>query len=165
MSLLISIVMGSDSDLPIVNETFKILDEFQVGYEKRILSAHRTPKEVSDWALNLEDLGFKVVIAAAGGAAHLAGVVAAHTVLPVIGLPIPGKNLAGADSLYSMVMMPGGIPVGVVGLGSGGARNAALLAIAILALEDSQLKDTLKLYRERQRQTVLTKDSKLQEEG
>ncbi len=164
MKPLVSVVMGSDSDLPVVAKTLETLKKFQVDYEKRILSAHRTPAQVTEWAAQLEENGVQVVIAAAGGAAHLAGVIAAHTILPVIGLPIPGSSLAGADSLYSMVQMPGGIPVGVVGLGSGGAKNAALLTIAILALQDDRLKAALHDYRQEQASAVLEKDRKLQGE-
>lgn len=156
----IAIIIGSDSDLPIIRKCTSILDEFKIPYELRILSAHRTPEAVSDFVGGLENAGCAVVIAAAGKAAHLPGVVAAQTLLPVIGLPIDG-GMDGLDALLSIVQMPKGIPVATVGINN--AQNAALLAIHILALSDSQIKNKLSEYREEQKNIVLKKDRDLRE--
>ncbi len=129
--------MGSDSDLPVMNEASKILDVFAVGHEIKIISAHRSPDYLSKYALSVLKRGIKVVIAGAGGAAHLAGVFAANTPLPVIGVPVKSKSLDGLDSLLSMVQMPAGVPVATVAIG--GAKNAGLLAVQILAVSDSAL--------------------------
>lgn len=160
---LVAVVMGSDSDLPVVGEALSVLDEFGVPYEVRVLSAHRTPREVSAWASSLAARGVRVVIAAAGGAAHLPGVVAAHTVLPVIGLPVRGCAFEGLDSLLSMVQMPAGVPVAVVAVD--GARNAGLLAVQVLAVADASLASALAAYRERLARSVLEKDERLRAAG
>jgi 5-(carboxyamino)imidazole ribonucleotide mutase len=142
---LVGILMGSDSDLDVMREAAKALDEFEVSQEMRVISAHRTPEDLSDYARGARERGMKVIIAGAGGAAHLPGVCAAFTTLPVIGVPVLGKSLAGADSLYSIVQMPPGIPVATVGIGN--ARNAGLLAVAILAVADERLAARLDEFR------------------
>ena len=136
---LVGILMGSDSDWPKIKAAAAALEEFDVPYEVRVMSAHRTPDLVQQYASTAAARGLKVIIAAAGGAAHLAGVVAAHTMLPVIGIPVPTELQGGLDSLLSMVQMPGDVPVATVGVGGGGARNAGLLAVQILALADPAL--------------------------
>jgi len=141
----IGIIMGSDSDLPIMEKAFNVCKEFNISYEVKILSAHRTPEEHSNYSKSAESRGLKVIIAAAGGAAHLPGVTAANTLLPVIGVPIKGQSFEGMDSLLSIVQMPSGIPVATVAVN--GAKNAALLAIEILALSDNNIKDKLNDYR------------------
>ena len=150
----VAIMMGSKSDLPTMEEASKILKEFGVGCEMRVLSAHRSPKETAEYAEALEGRGVKVVICGAGGSAALAGVVAAHTQLPVIGIPIE-STLNGLDSLLSTVQMPPGVPVGAVAIGKGGAKNAGLLALRILALNDKAIKDGLKKFSDDQRQAIL----------
>ena len=141
----IGIIMGSDSDLPIMEKAFNICKEFNISYEVKILSAHRTPEEHSNYSKSAESRGLKVIIAAAGGAAHLPGVTAANTLLPVIGVPIKGQSFEGMDSLLSIVQMPSGIPVATVSVN--GAKNAAFLAIEILALSNNNIKDKLNDYR------------------
>ncbi len=141
----IGIIMGSDSDLPIMQKAFEVCKEFDMPFEVKILSAHRTPEEHSEYSRTAEERGLKVIIAAAGGAAHLPGVTAANTTLPVIGVPIKGKSFEGMDSLLSIVQMPSGIPVASVAVD--GAKNAALLAVEILAIENNELKAKLKEYR------------------
>jgi 5-(carboxyamino)imidazole ribonucleotide mutase len=158
----VAILMGSDSDLPTMEETLKILREFGVGYEVHIASAHRTPARVMEFAAAAEGRGLRVLIAAAGGAAHHAGVIAAHTVLPVIGVPMDGGSLQGMDALLSTVQMPAGIPVACVAIGKAGARNAALLAVEILALADGRLRTALHAYRQRLAAQVTEKDRTLQ---
>jgi 5-(carboxyamino)imidazole ribonucleotide mutase len=145
----VGIVMGSDSDWPKINAVAAALDEFDVPYEVSVMSAHRTPEVVQSYAAGASGRGLKVIIAAAGGAAHLAGVVAAHTILPVIGIPVPTDLQGGLDSLLSMVQMPGDIPVATVGVGSGGPRNAGLLAVEILATADEGLAAKLAAFRKR----------------
>lgn len=140
---LVGIVMGSDSDWPVMAETVKLLAGFGVAHEVEVMSAHRTPERASEWASTAEARGLRVIIAAAGGAAHLAGVVAAHTNLPVIGVPLIGWALEGLDALLSTVQMPGGVPVATVAIGKAGARNAAVLATQILALNDDTLRQKL----------------------
>jgi len=152
---LVGIIMGSASDWDVVKEAHKILDEFDVPHEYRVLSAHRAPAAVTEYALSAEKRGLKVIIGAAGGAAHLAGVLAAQTLLPVLGIPMESPALKGMDSLLSTVQMPAGIPVGTLAIGKAGAKNAALLAIGILALSDPKLRDRLQLYRETQTKSVL----------
>lgn len=144
------IVMGSDSDWPVVSETAKILKEFKIAFEAKVLSAHRTPDETAKYASQLEGRGVKVAIAAAGGAAALAGVVAAHTSVPVIGIPMTTTDLNGMDSLLSTVQMPPGVPVATVAIGKMGAKNAAFLAMRILALGDKKLRAQLAHYRKNQ---------------
>lgn len=143
----VSIVMGSKSDLPVMENTMEMLKEFGVSYEVRVLSAHRTPEETHEYALGLKEKGVKVVIAAAGGAAHLAGVIAGTTTLPVIGVPVQTSALGGMDSLLSIVQMPKGIPVATVAIGKAGAANAAILAVQMIALSDETLAEKLVEYK------------------
>lgn len=149
----IGVVMGSSSDWGVMKAATETLGQFGVEHETKVLSAHRTPKQLEEWVSDLRDRGFAAVIAAAGGAAHLAGVVAAFTTLPVIGVPIKGSAFEGTDSLLSMVQMPSGIPVAVVAVN--GAKNAALLAIEILAVADSSLKEKMDAFRKQQADKVL----------
>ena len=146
----VSIVMGSKSDLPTMGEASKMLKEFGVEYEVRVLSAHRTPKETAEYAAGLKARGIEVVIAGAGGAAHLAGVIASETTLPVIGVPIQTKALGGLDSLLSIVQMPGGIPVATTAIGNAGAKNAGILAVQMMALKDESLAAKLVEFKEKQ---------------
>lgn len=155
----IAIIMGSDSDLPIVKQAIDTLKEFEVPMEVRVMSAHRTPDDVSAFAKNAREEGFGAIIAAAGKAAHLAGVIAAYTTLPVIGIPIKSSTLDGLDALLSTVQMPGGVPVATVAID--GAKNAALLAIEMLAIEDADLERKLIAYREKQSEEVRTKNSSI----
>jgi len=151
----IGIVMGSTSDWETMKAAAKVLEEFGVPYEAKAMSAHRTPHAVAEWATNAQKSGKKAIIAAAGGAAHLAGVVAAHTTLPVLGVPMPSKHLQGLDSLLSTVQMPKGIPVSTFAIGEAGAANAALFAVALLALSDSSLQKKLSDFRVKQTEAVL----------
>ena len=151
----IGIVMGSTSDWETMKAAAKVLEEFGVPYEAKAMSAHRTPHAVAEWATNGQKNGLKAIIAAAGGAAHLAGVVAAHTTLPVLGVPMPSKHLQGLDSLLSTVQMPKGIPVATFAIGEAGAGNAALFAVALLALSDSGMAKKLADFRAKQTETVL----------
>lgn len=150
----VGIVMGSDSDWPLLKEAAAVLDEFGVEYEVRVISAHRTPEQASAYAKTAANRGLCVIIAAAGGAAHLGGVLAAHTTLPVIGLPVKGGALNGVDALLSIVQMPAGIPVATVTLGSAGPVNAALLAVQILALGRPDLRKKLARHKEALKQKV-----------
>lgn len=154
---LVGIVMGSDSDWPIMRAAAQTLKNFGVAYEAKVLSAHRTPNAALDYAVTASERGMKVLIGAAGGAAHLAGVLAAKTALPVLGVPIPSKHLLGLDSLLSMVQMPGGIPVATFAVGEAGATNAALFAVAILALNDAEMANKLAEFRIQQTEKVLSK--------
>ena len=154
---LVGIVMGSDSDWPVMRAAAVVLKDFGVPYEARVLSAHRTPDAALDYAAQAAGNGLKVLIGAAGGAANLAGVLAAKTTLPVLGVPMPSKHLQGLDSLLSMVQMPGGIPVATFAVGEAGATNAALFAIATLALGDAALAQKLADFRQRQSEKVLAK--------
>ena len=151
----VGIVMGSTSDWETMKAAAKVLEEFGVAYEAKAMSAHRTPKAVAAWAEGAQKTGMKAIIAAAGGAAHLAGVVAAHTTLPVLGVPMPSKHLGGLDSLLSTVQMPKGIPVATFAIGEAGAANAALFAVALLALSDASLESKLKDFRTKQTEAVL----------
>ena len=160
----VAVIMGSKSDLPILQNAFKVFDHFGVGFTARVLSAHRTPCEAAEFASGLEKNGYKVVICAAGMAAHLGGVVAAHTTLPVIGLPVASEPFNGLDALFSIVQMPPGIPVAAVTAGKAGGKNAALYAVSMLALSDSGLAARLREYRAEQREMVLNADAELQEE-
>lgn len=162
-SALVGIVMGSDSDWPKIKAAQAALDEFAVPAEVRVMSAHRTPAVVQEYASTARARGLKVIIAAAGGAAHLAGVVAAHTTLPVIGLPVPTPELGGLDSLLSTVQMPGDVPVATVAVGMGGARNAGLLAVQILAVSDELLAQKLAAFKQRLEQQIASKNTRLQE--
>jgi 5-(carboxyamino)imidazole ribonucleotide mutase len=147
--------MGSASDWETMKAAAKVLDDFGVPYETKAMSAHRTPQAVAEWASNAHKNKMKAIIAAAGGAAHLAGVVAAHTTLPVLGVPMPSKHLQGLDSLLSTVQMPKGIPVATFAIGEAGAANAALFAIALLALSDKSLSAKLDEFRRKQTEAVL----------
>src|SRR5882672_6926720 len=151
---LVGIVMGSASDWDTMKPAAKMLEEFGVPYESKAMSAHRSPELVSEWAGGAHKRGMKVIIAAAGGAAHLAGVVAAHTTLPVLGVPMASKHLQGLDSLLSTVQMPKGIPVATFAIGDAGAANAALFAVAVLALSDSSLASKLQEFRKKQTEAV-----------
>lgn len=135
----VMIVMGSDSDLPVMNEASQVLKDYDVAFDVRIMSAHRSPDDVAKFAKNARKDGTKVIIAGAGGAAHLAGVIASFTTLPVIGVPMDTKELKGVDSLFSIVQMPSGIPVATVAIGKTGAKNAAILALQILGLADKRI--------------------------
>lgn len=159
---LVGIVMGSDSDWPKIKKAAQALEEFEVPYEVRVMSAHRTPELVVRYASSAVDRGLRVIIAAAGGAAHLAGVIAAHTTLPVIGLPVPTPELGGIDSLLSTVQMPGDVPVVSVAVGMGGPRNAGLFAVQILALSDPALRDKLSQFKQSLVEKILAKDAELQ---
>ena len=162
VSPLVGILMGSDSDLPTMGEAARVLEEFDVPFEIHVASAHRTPDRVIRFARDAEKRGTRVLIAGAGGAAHLAGVTAAHTVLPVIGVPIDSGTLHGLDALLATVQMPGGIPVATVAIGKPGARNAGLLAVQILALTDARLRRDLLASRRRMSAQVAEKDRQLQ---
>ena len=152
---MIGIVMGSTSDWETMKVAARMLKDFGVPFEAKAMSAHRTPHAVAEWASNAQKKGMKAIIAAAGGAAHLAGVVAAHTTLPVLGVPMSSKHLQGLDSLLSTVQMPKGIPVATFAIGDAGAANAALFAIALLALSDEKLAKKLADFRRRQTEAVL----------
>ncbi|MDA7787164.1 5-(carboxyamino)imidazole ribonucleotide mutase [Gammaproteobacteria bacterium] len=157
----VAIIMGSDSDLPIVEAAFPILESFGVNYTKNVLSAHRTPHAVIDFINKSESNGCKVFIAAAGMAAHLAGALAAHTTKPVIGIPIESGGMGGMDSLLSTVMMPPGVPVATVAVGKSGAKNSAILAVQILATGNDALSSKLDDYKENMKNEVLEKNNKL----
>lgn len=151
---LVGIVMGSTSDWGIMKEAAQVCKDFGVSYEARALSAHRTPRELEQWMKDMEERGCQAFIAGAGAAAHLAGVVAAGTILPVFGVPIPSKYLKGLDSLLAMVQMPKGIPVSTLAIGEAGAANAALSAVAMLALHDAGLREKLIAFRATQAEKV-----------
>jgi phosphoribosylaminoimidazole carboxylase PurE protein len=161
-SIQVGIVMGSDSDLPVMEKTAEILDKFEIPYFMTVASAHRTPERVADLARRAETEGWKLIIAGAGMAAHLAGFIAAHTVIPVVGVPMDGSSLKGVDALLSTVQMPGGIPVATMGLGSAGAKNAGLLAVAILAAFDADLREKLLEYRQEQKRSVEKKAAEVE---
>jgi phosphoribosylaminoimidazole carboxylase PurE protein len=158
---LVGIVMGSDSDLPVMEEAEKILQQFDVPYEVTLSSAHRSPDRTHRYAISAEEKGLEVIIAGAGAAAHLAGVLASKTTLPVIGVPIESSPLRGMDALLSTVQMPGGIPVATMAIGKAGARNAAILAVQILALKSPPLREALKEYRTRLEQEVEQKAKRI----
>ncbi|MFP5212073.1 MAG: 5-(carboxyamino)imidazole ribonucleotide mutase [Acidobacteriota bacterium] len=153
---LVGILMGSDSDLPVMEDAFKALEDFGVPYEVNILSAHRSPEETASYARGAARRGLKALIAGAGWAAHLAGVVASETILPVIGVPIDSSPLKGMDSLLATVQMPSGIPVATMAIGKGGARNAALFAVQILALGDPALAEKLEGLKEKMANDIVT---------
>ncbi len=161
MSKKVAILMGSDSDFPVVKKAGEVLKEFGVEFEMRVLSAHRSPKQVAEFACSARENGFGVVIAAAGMAAHLAGAVAGNTTLPVIAIPVKAKALEGMDALLSSVMMPPGVPVATVGID--GAANAGYLAVEILAVADDELADKLSEFKKRQNDKNLEADRKMQE--
>jgi len=154
------IVMGSRSDWPTMEKASEVLSELGVTHECRVVSAHRTPAWLTEYAEQAESRGLKIILAGAGGAAHLPGMLAAQTLLPVLGVPIQSRALNGLDSLLSIVQMPGGVPVGTLAIGESGAKNAALLAVAILANEDADLREALRTYRQQQTEAVM-KDSTL----
>lgn len=160
----VALLMGSKNDMPKLQNTVDILKKFGVPHVVRAMSAHRTPHDVAEFATNAEADGIQIIICAAGLAAHLAGVVAAHTTLPVIGIPVDGGPLNGLDALYATVQMPGGIPVATVAIGSAGATNAAVLAVEILALADPALKAKLKSFRQENAEKVRQDDAALQAE-
>ena len=155
----VGIIMGSDSDLPIMEDAVKILKEFGIGYEVKVLSAHRTPDQHAEYSKSAVQRGLKVIIAAAGGAAHLPGVTAAHTILPVIGVPIKGKSLEGMDSLLSIVQMPAGVPVATVAIN--GAKNAALLAVSIIAISNAGIQTKLVNYTRKMEKESLSKNDNI----
>jgi 5-(carboxyamino)imidazole ribonucleotide mutase len=157
-SPLVGIIMGSKSDWETMSAAAETLSQFGVAHECRVLSAHRSPKLAAEFAMNAESRGMQVIIAGAGGAAHLAGVMAAHTLLPVLGVPMKSDALKGMDSLLSTVQMPAGIPVGTLAIGKAGATNAALLAIAILANSNSELREKLRQYRHQLEQKIRDTD-------
>lgn len=152
----IAIIMGSNSDWEVMKHAIEFLDLLEIPYEARVVSAHRTPDLMFDFAQSAEENGFKLVIAGAGGAAHLPGMVAAKTTLPVLGVPIPTKYLNGQDSLLSIVQMPKGVPVATFAIGEAGAANAALFAASILAVNNEEIAKKLKLFREDQEKKVLS---------
>jgi 5-(carboxyamino)imidazole ribonucleotide mutase len=159
----VGIIMGSDSDLPVMSEAAKILESFSVPFEISIVSAHRTPDRMVEYAKSAHQRGLKVIIAGAGGAAHLPGMVASNTHLPVIGVPVKSKAMSGMDSLYSIVQMPAGVPVATVAIN--GAQNAGLLAIQILSVNDKVLTEKLIAYKEDLRKNVIKKSGRLEKEG
>jgi 5-(carboxyamino)imidazole ribonucleotide mutase len=152
---LVVVLMGSKSDWDCMRHASETLNMFKISHECKILSAHRTPRETADYVSKAEGRGVEVIIAAAGGAAHLAGVTAAHTILPVFGVPMESQSLKGMDSLLSTVQMPAGVPVGTLAIGKPGAINAALLAVAVLATSRPALRDRLRKFREEQAKSVL----------
>jgi phosphoribosylaminoimidazole carboxylase PurE protein len=157
----VAIVLGSDSDYPVIQDALKLLDDFEISCEVTISSAHRSPDRTQRYAATLEERGVQVIIACAGGAAHLAGVLAAHTILPVVGVPIDSSPLKGLDALLSTSMMPAGVPVATVAIGKAGASNAAILAAQILARSDAELAQRLRRYKERLAESVEAKDREL----
>jgi 5-(carboxyamino)imidazole ribonucleotide mutase len=162
-SPMIGIIMGSDSDLPTLQKAISVCEDFNIPHEVAIISAHRTPERMVDYAQQAHLRGLKVIIAGAGGAAHLPGMVAALTPLPVIGVPVPSRHLQGVDSLYSIVQMPAGIPVATVAIGN--AQNAGLLAVQILASHQPDLLEQVQAYRQSLKTMVLDKQTKLEEIG
>ena len=158
---IVGVIMGSDSDWPVMKAAAEALSEFEVPYEVSVVSAHRTPQRMLDYARTAADRGLKVIIAGAGGAAHLPGMVASATTLPVVGVPVPLKYLDGMDSLLSIVQMPAGIPVATVSVG--GARNAGLLAVRMLSVADEKLRDRLARFAADLEQLVLDKDARLRD--
>lgn len=161
---LVGILMGSDTDLPVMAETAQTLKKFGVPFELDVISAHRSPDRTSEYARTAIARGLKVIIVAAGGAAHLGGLVAAHTTLPVIGVPMPSTSLAGLDSLLSIVQMPVGVPVACTAIGKPGAVNAAILAVEIIALSDDELAKRLVGYKEALARSVVEKSAKVKRE-
>ncbi|MDK2869042.1 MAG: 5-(carboxyamino)imidazole ribonucleotide mutase [Pyrococcus sp.] len=159
----VGIIMGSDSDLPVMKEAAKVLEEFGVDYEITIVSAHRTPERMYEYAKTARERGIEVIIAGAGGAAHLPGMTASITTLPVIGVPVKSKALNGLDSLLSIVQMPAGVPVATVAINN--AKNAALLALRILSIKYPEIAEKLERYKEEMRKTVEEKAKKLEEVG
>ncbi len=165
MKPIVAIIVGSDSDLPVIQETTNVLEELGVPFEVTIGSAHRTPDRVAEFVSTASERGIKVIIAAAGSAAHLPGVVASKTILPVIGIPIDNSPLNGVDSLYSIVQMPGGIPVAAMAIGRAGALNAGIFAAQIVALSEPEVSQRLLDYRHKMAESVKSKADKLAEIG
>ncbi|MBK8394373.1 MAG: 5-(carboxyamino)imidazole ribonucleotide mutase [Leptospiraceae bacterium] len=161
MAPLVAVIMGSHSDFETMKETCNILEKFKIPFEKKIVSAHRSPEFMFEYSKLAAKRGLKVIIAGAGGAAHLPGMVASITTLPVVGVPIQSKALNGLDSLYSIVQMPGGVPVGTMAIGNAGAVNAGLLAIRILSLQNKNLVEALEKYRIEIRENALAKEKDL----
>jgi len=161
MSILVGVIMGSKSDWETMKHTCEILDHFEISYEKKVVSAHRTPDLMFNYAEEARERGLKVIIAGAGGAAHLPGMIAAKTTLPVVGVPVQTQALKGMDSLLSIVQMPGGVPVATVAIGKAGAVNAGLLAAQILAAFDSKLAERIETRREAIKQEVLESSDQL----
>ena len=159
---LVGIIMGSKTDLDVLQGAVEVLREFGVAHELRILSAHRTPEGVLEWSETAEERGLEVLIAGAGSAAALPGVVAAKTVLPVLGVPVASTSLGGVDALLSIVQMPKGVPVGTLAIGKGGAANAALLAVSILAAKRPELREKLRAWRKKRADEVLKSDAEAQ---
>jgi 5-(carboxyamino)imidazole ribonucleotide mutase len=160
-NVLVSVVMGSDSDLPIMTETTKVLEEFGIGYELILTSAHRTPMRTTKFATSAAGRGVKIIIVGAGAAAHLAGVIASQTILPVIGIPIDATSLHGLDALLSTVQMPGGIPVATMAIGKAGAKNAALFAARVLAIEDKGIGAKLSAHKKKMSRDVEKKQENI----
>ncbi len=161
MSHKVAVVLGSDSDYPVIQDMLKLLDNLNMEYELTVSSAHRSPERTHAYVASLEERGIKVVVACAGAAAHLAGVIASYTILPVIGVPIDSSALNGLDALLSTSMMPAGVPVATMGIGKAGASNAAVLAAQILALEDADLRERLRGFKKQLAERVEEKDLKL----
>ncbi len=157
----VGVVMGSQSDWQTMSQACQILDQFEVPYEKRVISAHRMPDEMFAYAKSARERGLAVIIAGAGGAAHLPGMLAAKTTLPVIGVPVQSHALSGLDSLLSIVQMPAGVPVATTAIGQSGAKNAALLAVEILSIEDARLSQALEDYRKNMRQAAIESSDQL----
>ena len=155
---LVAVIMGSKSDWDTMRHAVEMLDRFGVAHEAKIVSAHRTPQWMVEYASSAVERGLQIIIAGAGGAAHLPGMTAANTLLPVLGVPVESKALSGMDSLLSIVQMPGGIPVGALAIGKSGAQNAALLAVAMLANHDPELREKLRVFREEQAKKVRSED-------
>ena len=163
MKPIVGIIMGSDSDLPTLDEATKVFKQFEIPYEIGVYSAHRSPHRTADYVRTARERGLKLIIAGAGASAHLAGVTAAETTLPVIGVPIDSSPLSGFDALLSTVQMPPGVPVATMGVGKSGATNAAIFAIQVLALSDERLTQKLAEYKEKLEKTVAEKSKKVQE--
>ena len=161
---LVAVVMGSESDWPTLSAAASMLEEMEVPYEARVVSAHRTPDFLSEFAKSAESRGLQAIIAGAGGAAHLPGMLASQTIVPVLGVPVQSKALSGMDSLLSIVQMPGGIPVGTLAIGNSGAKNAALLAMQIIGLQDQELRDKLRALRESENKRILATELTLSEQ-
>ncbi|GEP44990.1 5-(carboxyamino)imidazole ribonucleotide mutase [Brevifollis gellanilyticus] len=161
---LVGIIMGSSSDWPTMQNAAQVLEDFGVPYEKKVVSAHRTPQIMYEYATSAESRGLKCIIAGAGGAAHLPGMTASMTTLPVLGVPVQSRALSGMDSLYSIVQMPGGIPVATFAIGNAGALNAGLFAVSMLANESPELAAKLKSFRERQTAKVIASQKELEVE-
>lgn len=159
--ILVGIVMGSDSDLEVMEEVAKILNKFKIGYEMKIISAHRTPNLAHEYAVNAEGFGLEVIIAGAGGAAHLAGVIASLTPLPVIGVPMHTESLGGIDSLLSIAQMPSGVPVATMAIGKAGAKNAAILAAQILGARFPDTREKVIAYKKEIAEQVMEKNKRL----